>query len=91
MVNKIRELDGYGEFLKGLKEKIAQAQVKAALVVSHELVELYWHIGREILQQQQAKGWGAQVINRLSRDIKIAFRGQDGFSPRNLKYIRKFG
>ena len=41
MVNKIRELDGYGEFLKGLKEKIAQAQVKAALAVSHELVKLY--------------------------------------------------
>ena len=90
MVNKIRELDGYGEFLKGLKEKIAQAQVKAALAVSHELVKLYWHIGREILQQQQVKGWGAQVIDRLSRDLKIAFPGQEGFSPRNLKYMRKF-
>jgi predicted nuclease of restriction endonuclease-like (RecB) superfamily len=90
MANKISNLDGYGEFLKGLKEKIAQAQVKAALAVSHELVKLYWHIGREILQQQQAKGWGAQVIDRLSRDLKIAFPGQEGFSPRNLKYMRKF-
>ncbi len=31
MVNKISDLDGYNEFLKGLKEKIAQAQVKDAL------------------------------------------------------------
>ncbi|MEW6737632.1 MAG: DUF1016 domain-containing protein, partial [Acidobacteriota bacterium] len=42
-------MDGsYGELLAELKEKIRQAQVKAALAVNAELVHLYWEIGKAI-------------------------------------------
>jgi len=30
------------------------------------------------------------VIDRLSHDLKTAFPDMSGFSPRNLKYMRKF-
>ncbi len=90
MSDKVSDLDGYGDFLVGLKARIAQAQVRASLAVNHELVNLYWHIGKEILHQQNLRGWGAHVIERLSKDLKIAFPGQVGFSSRNLKYMRKF-
>jgi predicted nuclease of restriction endonuclease-like (RecB) superfamily len=30
------------------------------------------------------------VIDRLSYDLKQEFSGMTGFSPRNLKYMRKF-
>jgi len=30
------------------------------------------------------------VIDRLSHDLKTAFPDVSGFSPRNLKYMRKF-
>jgi predicted nuclease of restriction endonuclease-like (RecB) superfamily len=43
-----------------------------------------------ILTRQEADGWGAKVIDRLSRDLHAAFPGQQGFSPRNLKYMRAF-
>ena len=33
---------------------------------------------------------GAKVIDRLSHDLKSAFPDMGGFSPRNLKYMRKF-
>jgi len=36
----------YDEFLRGLKERIRTAQVKAALAVNRELVLLYWRTVR---------------------------------------------
>ncbi|MFZ9739446.1 MAG: PDDEXK nuclease domain-containing protein [Prochlorotrichaceae cyanobacterium] len=80
----------YEGFLKDLKTRIRQAQVKAALAVNQELILLYWQIGQDILQCQSEQGWGAKVIDRLSRDLKIEFPDMTGFSPRNLKYMRAF-
>lgn len=42
----------YAEFLRDLKARIQQAQVKAALAVNRELMLLYWQIGQEILARQ---------------------------------------
>lgn len=81
---------GYDEFLTDLKGRIRSAQVKAALAVNRELVLLYWQIGRDILARQQDQGWGAKVVDRLSRDLRAAFPEMKGFSPRNLKYMRAF-
>src|SRR3989338_1759802 len=58
---------GYAELLDSLKTEIRTAQVRAALAANQELVLLYWRIGREILVRQDAEGWGAKVIDRLSR------------------------
>ncbi len=80
----------YPQFLADLKGRVARAQVKAALSVNRELVLLYWEIGRAILEQQEQHGWGAKVIDRLSADLKRAFPQMSGFSPRNLKYMRRF-
>jgi predicted nuclease of restriction endonuclease-like (RecB) superfamily len=81
---------GYDAFLRDLKERIRAAQVRAALAVNRELVLLYWRIGRDILRQQAAQGWGARVIDRLADDLRRAFPEMKGFSPRNLKYMRAF-
>lgn len=80
----------YALLLATLRERIRSAQVRAALAVNRELVLLYWQIGREILAQQAAHGWGARVIERLSEDLRLAFPELKGFSPRNLKYMRAF-
>ena len=80
----------YETFLSELKTRVRAAQVKAALAVNSELVMLYWQIGRAILEQQAANGWGAKVIDRLSADLKREFPDQSGFSARNLKYMRRF-
>jgi len=45
--------DNYTNFLRSLKERIREAQIKAALSVNKELTLLYWQIGREILMRQQ--------------------------------------
>lgn len=80
----------YSDFLQSLKTRIQQAQIKAALAVNRELVLLYWHIGREILDRQKAQGWGAKVIEQLSKDLRSEFPQMKGFSRTNLLYMRGF-
>jgi len=80
----------YDTFLADLKRRIREAQTKAALSVNRELLLLYWHIGKQILQQQAKEGWGAKVIERLSLDLCREFPEMKGFSERNLKYMRAF-
>ena len=82
--------DGYDDFLRGLKDRIRTAQVRAALSVNREMVSLYWQIGRDILTRQQQHGWGDAVIRRLAADIQKAFPGVEGFSYRNLYRMRAF-
>ena len=79
---------GYPDLLESLEERIRASQVPAALAVSRELVLLYWSIGRDILVRQKKEGWGARVVDRLAADLQTAFPRVEGFSPRNLKYMR---
>jgi len=82
--------DSYGDFLSGLKDRIRATQIRAAGSVNRELVLLYWQIGRDILDRQSRENWGAKVIDRLAADLRQAFPDIQGFSPRNLKYMRSF-
>src|SRR5208337_3677478 len=80
----------YEQFLGELKDRIRTAQLRAAVSVNRELVLLYWQIGRDILARQKQHGWGAKVIEQLASDLRREFPGMEGFSPRNLKYMRAF-
>ncbi|MDQ2807110.1 MAG: PDDEXK nuclease domain-containing protein [Chloroflexota bacterium] len=82
--------NGYEAFLGELKDRIRTAQVRAGMAVNRELVLLYWNIGREILTRQEQHRWGAKVIARLARDLRQAFPGMQGWSARNLHYMRAF-
>ena len=81
---------GYAALLKDIKARVRAAQLKAGLAVNRELVLLYWYIGREILARQKQEGWGAKVIDRLSRDLAHEFPDMKGLSPRNLLFMRAF-
>lgn len=89
MNNNLINSDYLG-FLDNLKKRVAASRSKAALSVNKELILLYHHIGTEILRSQEIHGWGAKIIEQLSRDLKIAFPESRGFGTRNLKYMRKF-
>lgn len=80
----------YAEILCSIQERIRTERLKITMAANSAMVLLYWDIGREILERQQYQGWGAKIIDRLSHDLRDAFPGLKGFSPRNLKYMRKF-
>ncbi len=90
MTGSLSGFAGYDAFLTDIKQRIRTAQVKAALAVNHELILLYWHIGREILTRQQQQGWGAKVIEQISKDLRKEFPLMKGFSRTNLLYMRAF-
>lgn len=88
--DRASDIVGYDDFLRELKTRISNAQVRAAVAVNKELVLLYWQIGQDILHRQQQQGWGAKVINRLAADLQQAFPQMKGFSRTNLMYMRAF-
>lgn len=80
----------YQLFIEDIKTRILSSRYRAARAVNKELILLYHHIGTQIIEKQKAQGWGAKVIEHLSKDLKMAFPEMRGFSSRNLKYMRQF-
>lgn len=80
----------YTAFLESLKSRVRQAQTTAMLSVNRELIQLYWDIGREIIDRQEQAGWGRAVVERLADDIQKAFPGMGGFSRTNVFRMRAF-
>ena len=80
----------YKDFLNSIKAKVRNAQIRASLAVNEQLLRLYWSIGKDILAKQALLCWGSGVIDQLSADLTSHFPGQRGFSPRNLRAIRRF-
>lgn len=82
--------EAYIEFIERLKRDIARQRVSISLRASADVICQYWYIGNAILEQQRLHGWGAKVIDRISFDLRKAFPDTEGFSPRNLKDMRRF-
>lgn len=82
--------NGYIAFVDELKGFIKKEKFVSILNANQRMIVMYWHIGKAILAKQDTEGWGAKIVDRLSVDLKNAFPEETGFSPRNLKYMRKF-
>ena len=80
----------YGATLKAIKQRVQQVRVHAVLAANSAMVLLYWDVGRLILERQTREGWGAKVIDRLARDLRKSFPDMQGFSSRNLLFMRRF-
>ncbi len=80
----------YKNLLKEVKERIKSSQLKAVVSVNRKLLNLYWEIGKSIQEKQEKEGWGSQVIEFLSKDLRNSFPGIQGFSRTNLFRMRAF-
>lgn len=89
MMKEIQPGD-YKGFINEIKEKIYQAQYQALKQVNKELIQLYWEIGQSIVEKQEQYGWGKSIVENLSGDLQKEFPGIQGFSSRNLWYMRNF-
>ena len=78
----------YKKFLVELKEKVKNSQLKAAIKVNYELLNLYWELGKKITEKQKEYSWGDSFISNISNDLKKEFPDMKGFSVQNLKNIR---
>lgn len=84
------QVAGYAQFLNEIVGKIRSSQYEALRLVNKELINLYWEIGKGIVEKQDQLGWGNAVVETLSRDIQAEFPGIKGFSNPNLWKMRAF-
>ncbi|MCQ2276449.1 MAG: PDDEXK nuclease domain-containing protein [Bacteroidales bacterium] len=84
------DLIQYADWLKSVKLRIRQSQIKAAVKVNNELLRLYWSLGKEIVELQKSSQWGDSFLQKLSKDLATEFSDMKGFSYRNLKSIRQW-
>ena len=65
--------DDYGTTLADIKQRVLTQRLRVVTAANAAMVELYWDIGRTILDRQRNAGWGAKVIDRLSADLREAY------------------
>ena len=53
MSNLIQVNKDYAAWLGELKARIRQSQIKAAVKVNTELLQLYWQLGSDIVEKQR--------------------------------------
>jgi len=90
VINELSHNNEYKHWLKDLKQKVFQSQLKAVIQVNSTLLQFYWELGEEILQRQSQASWGDGFLKQLSQDLMAEFPDIKGFSERNLKYIRQW-
>lgn len=88
--NSSEKSDNYLQFIEEIKNEIRRQRISVILNANSGMICLYWNIGKAILEKQEKEGWGAKVIDQMAKDLKDAFPDMSGFSPRNIKYMRKF-
>ena len=80
----------YYAWLKELKSKIRNVQIKAAVIVNSEMLNFYWELGADIVEKQTSAKWGDGFLAQLSKDLIEEFPNIMGFSERNLQCIRQW-
>ena len=69
MDNKI-DTNDYKNIFENIKQEILKSQYQAMQAVNKELIFVYWHIGKIILENSQ---WGNKFVDNLSIDLKLEF------------------
>jgi len=73
-----------------VKHRYRSAQVKAAVKVNGEKLLFNWQMGRDLVQKKAEERWGAGVVEQVSLDLRREFPDEDGFSARNLRYMKQW-
>ena len=80
----------YANWIAELKHRYRSAQVKAAVKVNAEKLLFNWQLGRDLVQKRAEERWGTGVVEQVSLDLKREFPDADGFSARNLRYMKQW-
>ncbi|MDR1880122.1 MAG: DUF1016 N-terminal domain-containing protein, partial [Tannerellaceae bacterium] len=61
-------------FISEIKLKIREAQYAALKTVNVQLINLYWEIGKSIVEKQ-SESWGKAIVPTLSKELQKDFPG----------------
>ncbi len=92
MSNELIKNDSeFNSFFNNIKELVINSRNKVYQTVNTEMLNLYWNIGKLIMEIQQGDeraSYGEAVLDKLSQKLTNEFG--KGFSKRNLERMRKF-
>ena len=80
----------YAEWIAELKHRYRSAQVKASIRVNAEKLLFNWELGRDLVQKKAEERWGVGVVEQVSLDLHREFPNADGFSTRNIWYMKQW-
>lgn len=80
----------YPELLIQAKKIVKQAQYDALKAVNKGLIGMYLGLGKLISQSRIKGTHGKSIVEKMASDLQKEFPGVNGFSGRNLWYMRKF-
>lgn len=80
----------YALWLSDLKLRYRNAQLKAAVKVNSEKLLFNWQLGADLVQKKAEERWGEGVVERLSNDLQAEFPDADGFTSRNLWFMKQW-
>lgn len=89
VVNPMTNKD-YKGTLELIKHEIQTARFQVVKTITREHIELYWKIGKIILEKQDEEGWGKSIVEKISNDLQNDYPESNGFSARNLWDMRRF-
>jgi len=62
----------YRAFVTEIKAKVYQSQHQALRQANTFLINLYWEIGKSIVEKQERHGWGKSVVEKLAGAITLS-------------------
>ena len=86
----IRIDNDYVDWISEVKHRYRSSQVKAAVKVNAEKLLFNWQLGRDLVQKKAEERWGSGVVEQVSLDLKREFPNAEGFSVRNLWYMKQW-
>lgn len=90
MKNEIININEVSELYIEIKQLVEQSKNRVYKTVNTEMIDLYWSIGKMIVEKQEGNvraKYGDNLIEHLSINLTNEFGS--GFSTRNLKRMRK--
>lgn len=88
LINNYKNVDNVFD---NIKELVVNSRNRVYSTVNTEMLNLYWNIGKAIMEIQQGDEratYGDEVLEKLSKKLTNEFG--KGFSKRNLERMRKF-
>lgn len=80
----------YLAWVQELSERYRRSQIKAAVSVNREMLIFYLRLGKDLSDLHAESRWGSGFFETLSGDLRKEIPDARGFSPRNLRYMKRF-
>ena len=80
----------YKSWVKELKRRYRQAQIKATVKVNTEMLGFYWSLGRDICHMATTAKYGDGLLKNVTLDLQAEFPGDKGLSLTNIKSARRW-